>query len=165
MDSLTEEKLWKILHRKASEAVKQNKIADAVVILDEIVASNPRDFLAFFKLAQIYFASRQYERSEAMCQKAIMCSPNDIRPWLILGNIYIATSNFDRIVSQLPFALTIDPGNFQINYLIGYGMAKNGKFAEAKHYLQTALKAKPSNVQAIQALNIVNQALSRKSVI
>lgn len=163
MNSLTdEEKLWKMLHRQVADYVKQNKMPEAVSALNEIIRSNPRDFSAYFKIAQIYFAARQYEKSEEMCQRAIMCEPKDIRPWLIIGNIYIATSNYDKVVSQLPFALNVEPDNFQINYLVGYGMAKKGKFHEAKKFLENALKTKPENVQAVQAMKIVEQALARK---
>ncbi len=162
MDSLTEEeRLWQMLHRKAAECVKQKKMSEAVAILNEVIKGNPRDFSAYFKIAQIYFAARQYDRAEEMCQKAAMFAPNDIRPWLILGNIYIATSNYDKVISQLPFALTIEPDNFQLNYLVGYGMAKKGEFVKARDFLQNALKSKPDNQQALQAMGIVNQALSR----
>lgn len=157
-----EQGMLKMLHKRASDFVKAKNMNDAVATLKEIISIDPRDFSAFFKLAQICFATKQYKMAEEYSAQAAICAPDDVRPWIILANIYTATGDFIKLANQIPFALTLDPENFQLNYLVGYSMAKKGDFLKAQSYLDKALKIQPNNKQAMQASLVVKQILAKK---
>ena len=162
MDNISyEAEAIKSLRRRAISLVKAKRLQEAVAVLNEIVQLDPRNFLAYFQLAQIYFAGKKFDGAEYMCQQAIISNPQDIRPWQILGNIYVSTNNFDKVVSQLPVALSVDPDYFQLNYLVGYGFARKGHIKKAKEYLDKASKIDPNNKKLIQAMTVVNQALAK----
>lgn len=158
-----EQQAIKALHKRASESVKNKNIQDAMAALLEILTIDPRDFSTYFKLAQIYFAMKDYRQTEYMCQQAIISNPDDIRPWLILGNMYVATGDFNKMATQLSAGLTVNPSNFKLNYLVGYGCAKIGNFTKAKTHLEEAVKINPASQQAQQALQTINQAMKAKA--
>jgi tetratricopeptide (TPR) repeat protein len=149
----------KIHHRRSGDYVKEKKIGEAIQELKICLSIDPKDFTAYFLLAQIYFASKKFDAAEKFCQQAIIYSTADVRPWVILGNIFISRQDYDLAITQLPLGIKVDPRNYQLKYLIGYSYAKKKDYANARKYLEEALAIQPGNAQCLKALEVVKKSL------
>src|SRR5205823_881632 len=134
------------LFEKASKAIDKKRYDEGASLLQRIVSADPKDFRAWFELANVHLLQKKYLEAENEYLRA-----NDLHagffPALInLGRAEIAQQKYDVAIGVLIRALKIRPESADANYLLGesYLQIKKGSLAVA--YLNEALRLDPKGM-------------------
>lgn len=118
------------LFRKALAAVKA-KDAKAGELFNQLLASDPKDFVAWTELGTMYFRENSLDNAEACYFKAIELKKDYFVALLNLGKLYISRKQADNAVMVLSNAVKTMPESADAQQYLGeaYLLAKKGSLA------------------------------------
>ena len=134
------------IFQKAEHEVSKKNYAEAVLLFNQIVDRDAKDFEAWTELGSAYFNLGKLKDAEKACLRAIDEKPTFILPFLNLAKVRMADKNYDRAIEVLDDAIKIQPTSPLANYLLGEAYLQIKKGSKAVGYLHEALKLDPSGM-------------------
>ena len=132
--------------QKAEHEVSKKNYVEAVLLFNQIVERDPKDFEAWIELGSAYFNLGKLKDAEKACLRAIDEKPTFILPLLNLAKIRMANKNYEGAIEALDGAIKIQPTNAMANYLLGEAYLQIKKGSKAVGYLYQALKLDPNGM-------------------
>jgi len=134
------------IFQKAEHEVSKKNYGEAVVLFNQIVDRDAKDFEAWTELGSAYFNLGKLKDAEKACLRAIDEKPTFILPFLNLAKVRMADKNYDRAIEVLDDAIKIQPTSPLANYLLGEAYLQIKKGSKAVGYLHEALKLDPGGM-------------------
>jgi tetratricopeptide (TPR) repeat protein len=125
--------------------MKQNRIEEALQIMDESIRVKPKDGDLYLILAALFEKENQLPKALDTLKKGLDQNKEDVEIHFQLGAIYDKLGDFDNMVTQMKEALRLNPDHADtLNYL-GYSYADRGiHLEEALRLIQKAMILKPN---------------------
>ena len=99
-------------------------------------------------MAEAYKKLRKFNEAVDAGRKAMNLDPKNTRIPLTLGDIYIAQDQYENAIPFYRLALVSDPDSIYAHRHLGRLLQHQGKSAEARSHLATAIKLDPENLTA-----------------
>jgi tetratricopeptide (TPR) repeat protein len=128
---------------EAMKAGKQKKYEQEKELLQQIVNSDPHDFVAWTELGTAFFNLNKMGDAEAAYQKAIAANPTFFPALLNLGKLQLSAKNFDGAIGTLTKAVESNAKSAEANHLLGEAYLQIKKGSKAAGYLNEALRLDP----------------------
>ena len=131
------------LFEKAIAAMKAKDSAKAVGFFNQILESEPKDFVAWTELGTLYFKENSLDNAEACYFKAIELKKDYFVALLNLGKLYVTRKQFDNAILVLSNAVASNPDSAEAHLFLGeaYLQTKKGSLAVAQ--LNEAIRLDP----------------------
>lgn len=133
----------KLLMKNAEEAIKKNNFEQSVSLLKEVVAADPKDFVAWTELGTVYFRQENLTDAEKAYQRALQEQPGFILALINLGKLRVAKKDFEGAIESLDLAVKAQPQSADANFLLGEAYLQVKKGSKAVGYLGEALRLDP----------------------
>lgn len=128
---------------RATEAIRRKDYQQAASLLGEIVASDPKDFIAWTELGTVHFRENDFDEAERAYRRALEAKPSFLLALLNLGKARIAKKNFDGAIETLTETVRLHPQSADANYFLGEAYLQIKKGSKAVGYLYESLKLDP----------------------
>ena len=142
-DSYTRTPANKARFEKGLEAAKKKDYDQAVVLFQQVVGDDPKDFVAWTELGTLYFKRDKPDEAEKLYLRALDENPTFILALLNLGKLRISQKNFDAAIEILGRAAQSEPRSAEANYLLGDAYLQVKKGSKAVVYFNEAIKLDP----------------------
>ena len=121
------------LFDRALAARKEKTRENSIKLLNQIVATDPNDHVAWTELGNLLFVDEKYSESENAYGKAIVLKADFLPALVNLGKLHLSLKKFDASIDVLTKALTFSPESADVNQYLGeaYLQAKKGSKAVA----------------------------------
>jgi tetratricopeptide (TPR) repeat protein len=133
------ESLW----RKAQDSLKNKDYSYAVESLNQIVGSDPKDYVAWTELGTAYFLREKYDDAEKSYQRALAEKPAYLPALVNDGKLRLAKKDFDAAIEILTKAVTAQPTSADANYFLGEAYLQIKRGSKAVGYLNEAIRLDP----------------------
>jgi TolB-like protein/class 3 adenylate cyclase/Tfp pilus assembly protein PilF len=140
----------------------REKLPEAVQLLDEAVARDPKFVLAWCLLSRVHctfywlgfdHSSDRLELASAAVQTALRIQPDSGEAHLALANYYyFGFLDYDRARSELAIAKRTLPNNADVFVYTGFIDRREGHWQDATRNLERALELDPRNLFTLQQL-------------
>ena len=132
------------LLERARTAAENKKLSEASKLLEQIVANDPKDFVAWAELGSILFREEKYSDADKAYQRALEGKPDFLVVLVNLGKVRIAQKNPDGAIETLTKAVEIDPKSADAHHYLGEAYLLGKKGSKAVVHLNEALKLDPA---------------------
>ena len=129
---------------RARTASDNKKPSEATKLLEQIVANDPKDFVAWAELGSILFREEKYSDADKAYLRALEGKPDFLVVLINLGKVRIAQKNLDGAVESLTKATELDPKSADAHHYLGEAYLQGKKGSKAVVHLNEALKLDPS---------------------
>ena len=127
-------------------------LAGSIAEWERVRASIPQDYVANFRLGQLFAQQRKAAEAEAALNHAASFRPYLSDPWCELGKIHAAESKFDQALQDFAHARRLRPSDPEYPYQTGLSLAMLNRRAEAIEQFRQAIQLNPRYWQAHDAL-------------
>lgn len=119
------------LFQRASAAGREKKLDEAISLFNQIVANDPKDFVAWTELGTLYSWSKKDAEAEAAYNRALEQKPDFMVALINLGRLYFARREYDKAADVFFKAVSTDPTSADAFHYLGesYLQAKVGSKA------------------------------------
>lgn len=131
-----------LLNRAADASQKQNS-EQAITLLRQILANDPKDFEAWTELGTAFLSQKKEDDAEKAYVTALEKQPKYILALVNLGRLRLKRKNFESAVENLSQAVRIQPSSATANYYLGEAYLQIKKGSLAVIHLEAALKLDP----------------------
>jgi tetratricopeptide (TPR) repeat protein len=131
-----------LLNRAADASQKQNS-EQAIILLRQILANDPKDFEAWTELGTAFLSQKKEDDAEKSYVTALEKQPTYILALVNLGRLRLKRKNFEGAVENLSKAVRVQPGSATANYYLGEAYLQIKKGSLAVIHLEAALKLDP----------------------
>jgi len=148
---------------KQGVAYKQEGKADqAIEAFEHAVAANPRHYMAWASLGNLYKTARKdIPRAVSAYEHAVEGLKKDKVVWASLGMAYFRNDQLDKALAALVTASTLDPNDPEIRGNLGAVRRKKGDLAGAIADLEVASRLKPDDAQFVNNLGVAYRFAKR----
>lgn len=132
-----------VILQNALIAMKAGEKAKAIELFNKMLASEPKDFVAWTELGTLYFRNNSLDDAEACYFKAIELKKDYFVALLNLGKLYFSRKKFDDAIVVLSNAVKSEPESADGHHFLGesYLQIKKGSLAVVE--LNQAIKLAP----------------------
>jgi Flp pilus assembly protein TadD len=131
------------LFEEANAAASGKDQKRAIRLLNELVAIDPADFIAWMKLGELYFDESEFARAETAYRKALAAKP-DLSPAMMnIGRIYLIQKRFDDGIELLKKAALADRTSARTFQLLGEAYILNRQGEAGVVALNEAIRLEP----------------------
>jgi len=134
------------LFRKAIAASEKKRFEQAISLLRQVVATDPRDFPAWSELGTTYFIQKNFEEAENAYTAALKQNPDYAIALISLGRLRIVRKNFNGAIEVLSHAVRVQPASPQANYFLGEAYLQIKLGSKAVPYLKEAIRLDPAGM-------------------
>ena len=134
------------IFQKAEQEASKKNYAGAVLLLNQIVERDAKDFEGWIELGSAYFNLGKLKDAEKACLRAIDEKPTFILPFLNLAKVRMAIKDYEGVIEALNEAIKIQPSSAMANYLLGEAYLQIKKGSIAVGYLHEALRLDPNGM-------------------
>jgi tetratricopeptide (TPR) repeat protein len=135
-----------LLIKNAYTLQSQNKIADAISVYTQAIATDPSYFLPYYDLAIAYASIGQPERALDNYELALMADPNYVNARYNYAVQLQALGYVDDAIAQCKKILAVNPNDATTHWLLGRLYARDrATYAEARDHYQMFLKLAPNS--------------------
>lgn len=128
---------------RAINLSKDKKPDAAIMIFKQLLETDPKDFVAWTELGNLYFSGGKHSDAKAAYYRALELK-GDFSPALLnLGKLLIVQNEFDPAVEILTNALSAMPDSADVNHYLGEAYLQNKKGSKAVVYLNKAIELAP----------------------
>lgn len=131
------------LYQKAAKEIQSKNYAQAITTLQELVSSDPNDFLAWSDLGMLFFLQKDLDAAENSYTSATRAKASYFPAIFNLGRVRLAKKNYDGAIEALEAALKLDAKSASANYFLGEAYLQIKKGSKAVIYLNEALALDP----------------------
>lgn len=132
------------LFDKAVSAAKDKNNKNAVSLFKQILANDPKDFVSWFQIGNLYFLDEKAEDAEAAYNKALEQKPDYVPALTNLGRLYLSQNNSEKAVSVLTKAVESDPLSADAQHYLGEAYLQAKKGSKAVGHLNEAIRLAPT---------------------
>jgi len=148
---------------QASEWIAQEKITEAVAVLENALREDPAITQARLFLATCYQKQKRLAEAKAQLDVILQSDSNHIQSLITLANILLQERKEDDVLAICRKAIAVDPKSSQAYMLIGDIYLGRKDYAEALPNVQKAVDIQPKMTQSRQNLAICLIGLHRYS--
>jgi Tfp pilus assembly protein PilF len=128
------------LFDRAEEALNASKFADAAALLQQLVASDAKDYQAWTELGTAYVSQQKTDEAEKAYLSAAEAKPTYTPAFMNLGRLRFMQKKFDGAVEALTKAVALPPPSADANYMLGESYLQLKKGSKAVPYLEEAAR-------------------------
>jgi len=128
---------------------------DAITYYERFIQLSPNDINIDFVyrcLGVCLAGVERYDEAISNLKIAISLKPKEPGYYYTLGNILGKVRRYEEAVQCFEMDLNLDPNNVEIYKLLGISFAQLGNKAEAKRYLSSYLRLRPSEANQIEGI-------------
>jgi tetratricopeptide (TPR) repeat protein len=124
---------------------KQNKMGEAIRILEESIQAKPNEEDLYLLLAEVFEKENQLEMALTTLKRGLEKNENPQGIHFQMGALYDKMGDFDKMVAEMKEVLRLNPNHADaLNYL-GYSYSERGiQLEEALNLIQKAMELKPN---------------------
>jgi Tfp pilus assembly protein PilF len=130
----------------AQEAVKKKEYEQAITLLRQVVAEDPKDFEAWTELGTLHFKRGKAGEAEKLYLRALQERPTFIVALLNLGKLRVERKDYDGAIVVLLRAVKELPQSAEANYFLGEAFLQVKKGSKAVGYLSEAIRLDPAGM-------------------
>lgn len=131
------------LFDNALDLSKNKKPDEAIKVLQQLLATDSKDFSAWTELGNIFFLKNKLDDAENAYQKALAQNPEFPLAMLNLGRLYLVQKNGEKAIEILTKAVTSEPNSADVQHLLGEAYLFIKKGSKAVEYLNEAIRLNP----------------------
>lgn len=131
------------LFEKAQAATDKKKYGDAIALLNQLLANDPKDYQAWSELGTVHLLGQNLTEAEKAYTQAIDVRPRFFLGLMNLGRTRMMQKNFDGAIPVLSTALEVKATSADANYYLGEAYLQVKKGSKAVGYLNEAIKLDP----------------------
>jgi Flp pilus assembly protein TadD len=131
------------LFDQASAAAKGKDKSNAIKLFNEIVTSDPQDFVAWTELGSLYFAQEKHDEAVAAYEKAIALKPDFIVALMNLGKVHMGDKSYPLAVAVFEKAVVANPKSADAYQYLGEAYLQNKQGSKAVVVLNEAIRLAP----------------------
>ena len=131
------------LFDQAVAASKGKDKDNAIKLFNELLASDPQDFVAWTELGSLYFAKEKHSDAIAAYDKALALKPDFMVALMNLGKLHIADKEFAKAALVLEKAIAADPTSPDAHHYLGEAYLQNKQGSKAVGALNEAIRLAP----------------------
>jgi Flp pilus assembly protein TadD len=142
----------------------EGKADQAIDALERAVAANPKHYMAWASLGNLYKTARKdIPKAVAAYEHAVEGIKKDKIIWANLGMAYFRNNQTDQALKALVTASTLDPNDAEIRANLGTVRRQKGDVAGAITDLEVAVKLKPDDPQYANNLGVAYRFAKREN--
>lgn len=130
-------------YAKAQEAIKKQQHKDAIALLRQVLATDPKDFVVMTELGTLQFKQGEIGEAEKSYLSALQEKPSFLLALLNLGKLRMSEKKFDGAIEILSRAVEVEPRSADANYFLGESYLQIKKGSKAVGFLEEALRLDP----------------------
>jgi predicted Zn-dependent protease len=151
------------LFGRAHSAYKKKNYKDALPLLQQVVAADERDHIAWAYLGATHKSLGDAAESERCYRRALALRPDLLGAAINLGRMYALAESYDKVAEVLRPAVEKNPGSADATFLLGEAYLHTGKYEESAALFREALRLDPKGKsEAHLRLAAVLNAAGRK---
>ena len=131
---------------KAQGAMQKNDLKTAVILLQEVVDSDPQDYEAWTDLATCRFRQDKLSAAVEAYQNALSANPDYFIAQFNQGKVELARKNFSAAVESLARAVEMEVKSAEAHYFLGEAYLGDRKGSKALGHLETAIRLDPEKM-------------------
>lgn len=135
---------------EAEQALRDNKIDDALAALDAALADDPDNAAAHFWRGRLRAGKGEFEKALPDLNAAIRLKPT-ADAYTHRGYVFQKQRQFDDALADFNQALRLDPQNYLALFLRGLVLGDSGSTKSSLNDLDAALAIQPDSKEALQA--------------
>lgn len=120
-----------LLLEQADRLISQDKINDAIGILENASRRMRNKVPIYLKLAELYKGQRQYENAVNTLQNAILSNPDNIRIREMLLETFLEMSRYDEAIRESRELLRISPRSLSARDVLYFAYLQTGMLEKA----------------------------------
>jgi tetratricopeptide (TPR) repeat protein len=141
---------------------QEGKPDQAIESLEHAVAANPKHYMAWASLGNLYKTARKdIPKAVAAYEHAVEGMKRDKIVWANLGMAYYRNNQIDQALSALVTASKLDPNDAEIRGNLGTVRRQKGDLPGAIADLEAAVKLKPDDAQFENNLGVAYRVAKR----
>ncbi len=133
----------KKLFQQAMAAAAKDDRKNAVALLNQVVAADPKDFVAWTELGTIHFKDNKTGDAEKAYKRALEEKPDFFVPLLNLGKLQFSKKSYDQAIETLTKAVAANTQSAEANQFLGESYLQIKKGSKAVGYLNEAIRLDP----------------------
>jgi tetratricopeptide (TPR) repeat protein len=146
-------------------AAKQD-YSHAIDKYNEAIKVDSNCFSCYYKLAQVYWAVRDYGSSVSCLEAAIRLNPRWSLPYETLGDIYLKSKlaiphRLEKAAENYTKAIYLEPSRIDLRLSLAQSYEDAGEVKNAETVYDAILKIDPNNSTAIRALKKLRNTVDR----
>lgn len=142
---------------------QEGKAEEAIDALEHAVAANPKHYMAWAALGNLYKTARKdIPKAVTAYEHAVEGLQKDKVVWTNLGTAYYRNHQLDPALKALVTASALDPNDGEIRGLLGAVRRQKGDLAGAIADLEAATRLKPEDAQFANNLGVAYRFAKRE---
>ncbi len=133
----------------------QGKYDEAIKEFSTALKNNPTDSDVYNNLGLVYFKQGRVDEAITEYLSALRLEPENIDAKNNIGLAYFKQGKFDNAIKEFVTALKRKPDHINAYFNLGLVYIRLGRIQDAKRQFEIVLKLKANDVQAIQALKLL----------
>jgi tetratricopeptide (TPR) repeat protein len=140
----------------------EGKADQAIEALEHAVAANPKHYMAWASLGNLYKTARKdIPRAVSAYEHAVEGIKKDKVVWTNLGMAYFRNNQIDQALKALITASNLDPNDPEVRFNLGTVRRQKHDYAGAVTDLEVAVKLKPDDAQYQNNLGVAYRFAKR----
>jgi predicted Zn-dependent protease len=123
-------------------------LKEAVRSLAEIVAIDPKDFIAWAKLGSLHFELKAFPQADAAFRRSLELKVEYLPVWINVGKLRMAQKQFDAAIEIFKHAASLEPASAWTHQLLGEAYLQARKGALGAEALNKAIEIDPIGMAA-----------------
>ena len=121
---------------QAAQAIGSDDDAEAIRLLDSLIAARPGDAQALRLRAIVACRSSRFDDASLLLERAVAADPEEVEAWLTLAEVRIELNAFDAAVGALRAALAIAPARDDAQRRLLFALDAAGQADASAEYYQ-----------------------------
>ena len=132
------------LFDQAKAATEKKNFDEAQKLLEQLVANDDKDFVAWAELGTALFKREKYSDAEKAYQKSLAAKADFLPVLVNYGKLQLQQKQPDKAVELLTKAIEVDPKSAEAQHYLGEAYLQGKKGSKAVVHLNEALKLDPA---------------------
>jgi Tfp pilus assembly protein PilF len=128
---------------KEALALRKNDKPAALKLLQQIVASDPKDFEAWTEIGTLYFERSEMSEARKAYDAALKAKPDFIVAVMNLGKLHMAGKSYEEAAAVFEKAVEVDRGSADAHHFLGEAYLQLKKGSKAVPVLNEAIRLDP----------------------
>ena len=131
------------LFDKAQNATDKKRYDESLLLLKQLLASDPNDFQAWTELGTVFLGKQNLTEAERAYQQSTHVRPRFFLALMNLGRVRLMQQKYDAAIPAFATAVAVKPTSADANYYLGEAYLQIKKGSKAVGYFYEALKLDP----------------------
>jgi tetratricopeptide (TPR) repeat protein len=140
--------------RRALQLIRDNKLPEAVKVLEQELSSNPKNPDALHLMGIAAYQTGLFQSAINLIESAIRIRPQESGYYNDCGEAYRRTGNLGAAIARFRRALALDPGCLAAHNNLGSVLLEEGKIEQAITSFRHVLQTDPQNADAHYNLSL-----------